>query len=259
MILPNNKVSLKSVYPIIAAILLLIPSIGFAVTNTVDMVPPVSGVAHITTPGVGTPNTIMGNPLSTDQNLANLLDNNQNTFYQPTAGSNAPQIGSDVLLRFEFPPIPDGATIESVTLRVGISTENTDGAFLMGFGFAPFNRLNTATYLDVDLDPSIQGAFLVSLITPPFDLPPLLGIQVPIPSVFEMNLAPQELSLENVRNLSVALIGVNQSPELFDRLSLVNATVVLRSTRAACKKHSCFINLDDGTIGCNASRSRSSV
>ena len=41
-----------------------------------------------------------------------------------------------------------------------------------------------------------------------------------------MDLTLEELTVDNVRNLSVALIGVNESPSLFDRISLVNATVV---------------------------------
>jgi hypothetical protein len=191
------------------------------------MVPPVSGVAHISTPGVPPPITIENSPLSTDQNLANLLDNDPNTFYQPTAGSNAPAVGSDVLLRFEFPEIPDNARIESVTLRVGVSAENTDAAFLMGFAFVSFSRLDTTTYLDVDFGPpGTPGPFLVSLNSTPFPFPPLIVLQVPIPSIFEMDLTLEELTVDNVRNLSVALIGVNESPSLFDRISLVNATVV---------------------------------
>ncbi|MEE8044497.1 MAG: hypothetical protein V3T32_05150 [Thermodesulfobacteriota bacterium] len=120
----------------IFALVLMFSVLSYAATETLETVPPVSGVAHLTTPGVPTPITIENSPLSTDQNLANLLDNDPNTFYQPTAGSNASAIGSDVLLRFEFPEIPDNARIESVTLRVGVSAENTDAAFAMGFGFA---------------------------------------------------------------------------------------------------------------------------
>ena len=41
-----------------------------------------------------------------------------------------------------------------------------------------------------------------------------------------MDLTLEELTVDNVRNLSVALIGVNESPSLFDRISLVNVTVV---------------------------------
>jgi len=201
--------------------------LSYGATETLEMVPPVSAVAHIQIPGVPPPITIENSPLSTDQNLANLLDNDPNTFYQPTAGSNAPAIGSDVLLRFEFPEIPDNARIESVTLRVGVSAENTDGAFLMGFGFASYNRLDPTTYLNVDLaPPGTQGALLISLLSTPFPFPPLVVLQVPIPSIFEMDLTLEELTVDNVRNLSVALIGVNESPSLFDRISLVNATVV---------------------------------
>ena len=83
--------------------------LSYGATETLEMVPPVSAVAHIQIPGVPPPITIENSPLSTDQNLANLLDNDPNTFYQPTAGSNAPAVGSDVLLRFEFPEIPDNA------------------------------------------------------------------------------------------------------------------------------------------------------
>jgi len=201
--------------------------LSYGATETLEMVPPVSAVAHIQIPGVPPPITIENSPLSTDQNLANLLDNDPNTFYQPTAGSNAPAIGSDVLLRFEFPEIPDNARIESVTLRVGVSAENTDAAFAMGFGFASYNRLDPTTYLNVDLGPpGTQGAFLISPLSTPFDLPPLVGVQTPIPSVFEMDLTLEELTVDNVRNLCVALIGVNEEPSLFDRISLVNATVV---------------------------------
>jgi len=41
-----------------------------------------------------------------------------------------------------------------------------------------------------------------------------------------MDLALEELTVDNVRNLSVIVLGVNEEPELFDRISLVNATVV---------------------------------
>jgi len=41
-----------------------------------------------------------------------------------------------------------------------------------------------------------------------------------------MNLATDELTLDNVRNLSVSVSGVNEAPLLFDRTTLVNATVV---------------------------------
>jgi len=41
-----------------------------------------------------------------------------------------------------------------------------------------------------------------------------------------MDLALEELTVDNVRNLSVIVLGVNEEPELFDRVSLVNATVV---------------------------------
>lgn len=112
----------------IFALVLVFSVLSYAATVTIDMAVPVSGVAHIQIPGVPTPITIENSPLSTDQNLANLLDNDPNTFYQPTAGSNAPAMGSDVLLRFEFPEIPDNARIESVTLRAGVSAENTDAA-----------------------------------------------------------------------------------------------------------------------------------
>jgi len=125
--------SIMGLCSFVVVTLIILSNQGFAATVTLEMVPPVSGVAHLATPGVPTPITIENSPLSTDQNLANLLDNDPNTFYQPTAGSNAPAMGSDVLLRFEFPEIPDNARIESVTLRVGVSAENTDGAFLMGF------------------------------------------------------------------------------------------------------------------------------
>ena len=169
----------------------------------------------------------MNSPLSTDQNLVNLLDNDPNTFFQPTAGSNAPTIGSDVLLRFEFPEIPDNARIESVTLRVGVSAENTDAPFQMGFGFTSYSRLDPTTCLNVDLGPpGTQGAFLISLLSTPFPFPPLEVILTPIPSIFKMDLTLKEFTVDNVRNLSVALIGVNEEPSLFDRISLVNATVV---------------------------------
>ena len=153
----------------IFALVLMFSVLSYAATETLEMVPPVSGVAHLTTPVVPTPITIENSPLSTDQNLANLLDNDPNTFYQPTAGSNAPTIGSDVLLRFEFPEIPDNARIESVTLRVGVSAENTDAAFRMGFGLISFSRLDLTTFLDVDLGPpGTEGAFLISLNSTPF-------------------------------------------------------------------------------------------
>lgn len=194
----------------IFALVLMFSVLSYAATETLEMVPPVSGVAHLTTPVVPTPITIENSPLSTDQNLANLLDNDPNTFYQPTAGSNAPTIGSDVLLRFEFPEIPDNARIESVTLRVGVSAENTDAAFLMGFVFVSFSRLDTTTYLDVDFGPpGTPGPFLVSLNSTPFPFLPLVVLQVPIPSIFEMDLTLEELTVDNVHNLSVALLGVN--------------------------------------------------
>ncbi len=212
-------------YFLIAAALML-PNLGFAATVTIDMVVPVDGIAHIADGGFVTPNFISVNPLSTDQNLTNLLDNNPNTFYQPAAGSNPGAIGSDVLLDFDFPPIPDNATIESVTLRVGISSDTTDDPFLRGFFFASYSRLDLTTYLNVDLGPGIVGGFLVSPQTPVFVFPPLLVIQVPLGTTFEMNLAPEELTLDNVRNLSVSVAGLNEAPLLFDRTTLVNATVV---------------------------------
>ena len=62
---------------------LIIPGLSFAETFNLEMVPPVDGVAHISSPGVLTPDVIMNVPLSGDQKLGNLLDNNPNTFYQP--------------------------------------------------------------------------------------------------------------------------------------------------------------------------------
>jgi len=207
-------------------LILVIPNMSIAKTIALEMVPPVDGVAHISPAPALTPEMIMDAPFSTDQNLANLLNNNPNTFYQPTAGSNAPSIGSDVLLRFEFPDIPDNAIINSVVLSVGISSENTDEQFRMGFGFASYNRDDPTRYLDVDISPpGTKGAFLISEMTPPFNIPPLIGIQTPIPSVFSMHLADNELNVDNVRNLGVVLLGVNEAPELFDRISLVNATI----------------------------------
>ncbi|MEM7007701.1 MAG: IPTL-CTERM sorting domain-containing protein [Thermodesulfobacteriota bacterium] len=41
-----------------------------------------------------------------------------------------------------------------------------------------------------------------------------------------MNLAQEELTVENVRNLSAVLGGSNEVPLLFDRTTLVNASVV---------------------------------
>jgi len=41
-----------------------------------------------------------------------------------------------------------------------------------------------------------------------------------------MDLTLEELTVDNVRNLSAVLIGVNEEPSLFDRISLVNATIV---------------------------------
>ena len=72
----------------------------------------------------------------------------------------------------------------------------------------------------------LQGVFPVSPETPVFPFPPLEVVQVPLGTVFEMSLAPEELTLDNVRNLNAVLTGVNEAPELFDRISLVNATVV---------------------------------
>ncbi|MCH7518110.1 MAG: IPTL-CTERM sorting domain-containing protein [Candidatus Dadabacteria bacterium] len=97
----------------------------------------------------------------------------------------------------------------------------------MGFAFVSFSRLDLTTYLDVDLGPpGTPGVFLISLNSTPFPFPPLIVLQVPIPSIFEMDLTLEELTVDNVRNLSVAVLGVNEEPELFDRVSLVNATVV---------------------------------
>ena len=97
-------------------------------------------------------------------------------------------------------------------LSVGISAENTDAPFDMGFGFASYNRSDPTRYLDVEIDPpGTKGAFLISEMTnPPFNIPPLVGIQVPIPSVFTMNLSDDELTADNVRNLGVVLFGVNE-------------------------------------------------
>ncbi|GJM14781.1 MAG: hypothetical protein DHS20C13_01080 [Thermodesulfobacteriota bacterium] len=212
-------------YFLIAASFML-PNLGFAATVTIDMEVPFDGIAHIADGGFVTPDVISSSLLSTDQNLTNLLDNNPNTFYQPAAGSNPGAIGSDVLLDFDFPPIPDNATIESVTLRVGISSDTTDDPFLRGFFFAAYSRLDLTTYLNVDLGPGIVGGFLVSPQTPVFVFPPLLVVQVPRGTVFEMDLAPEELTLDNVRNLSVSVAGLNEAPLLFDRTTLVNATVV---------------------------------
>lgn len=195
---------------------------------TLDMVVPVGGIAYEADGGFVLPSIIMGTALSTDQDLSNLLDNNPSTFYQPAAGSNGSTIGSDVLLDFEFPPIPDNAIIESVTLRVGISSDTTDDAFLRGFFFSSYNRLDTSRYLNTDLGPNVVGGFLVSPQTPVFPFPPLVIVQVPRGTTFEMNLAPQELTVENVRNLSVSVGGLNEAPLLFDRTTLVNATVVYR-------------------------------
>jgi len=205
-------VSRVGIYFFMIASVLILPNLGFAATVTLDMVIPVGGIAHSADGGFATPDSIMGLPLSTDQNLTNLLDNNPNTFYQPAAGSNGPAIGSDVLLDFEFPEIPDKATIESVTLRVGISSDTTDAPFLRGFFFAPYSRLDLTTYLNVDLGSGIVGGFLVSPETPVFPFPPVLVIHVPRGTVFEMNLAPEELTLDNVRNLSVSVSGLNEAP-----------------------------------------------
>ncbi len=206
--------------------LLLFPIYSNAETVTLDMVIPVGGVAHEADGGFTLPITIMGTALSTDQDLTNLLDNNPSAFYQPAAGSNGNAIGSDVLLDFEFSPIPDNAIIESVTLRVGISSDTTDAAFLRGFFFSPYSRLDTSTYLNVNLGPDVVGGFLVSPETPIFSFPPLVVVQVPRGTTFEMNLALEELTLDNVRNLSVIVGGLNEAPNLFDRTTLVNATVV---------------------------------
>jgi len=223
----DRFVSNLGLHIFIFALVLMFSVPSYAARVTINMAVPVSGVAHIQIIGVPTPITIENSPLSTDQNLANLLENDPNTFYQPTAGSNASAIGSDVLLDFEFSEIPDNARIESVTLRVGVSAENTDAAFLMGFAFAAYNRLDPTTYLDVDLGPpGTIGPLLVSLMTTPFPFPPIIVLPVPIPSIFEMDLTLDELTVDNVRNLSVAVIGVNEAPQLFDRVSLVNATVV---------------------------------
>ena len=86
-------------------LLLLFNHFANAQTVTLDMVIPVSGIAHEANGGFTLPSAIMGTPLSTDQDLTNLLDNDPATFYQPAAGSNGNTIGSDVLLDFEFPPI----------------------------------------------------------------------------------------------------------------------------------------------------------
>ena len=207
-------------------LIFIIPNLSNAETINLEMVPPVSGVAYVSGGGFSTPDQIMNRPLSGDQNLANLLDNNPNTFYQPTAGSNGPIVGSDVLLRFEFPDVPSNAKINSVVLSVGVSAENTDEPFQMGFGFTPYNRMDPTRNLDVEIDPpGTKGAFLISDMTPQFNIPPLLGIQVQIPSIFSMNLAEDELTADNVRNLGVVLIGVNEAPELFDRISLVNVSI----------------------------------
>lgn len=207
-------------------LLILLPIYSNAETVTLDMVIPVEGIAHHADGGFTLPVTIMGTPLSTDQNLTNLLDNNPGTFYQPAAGSNGNSIGSDVLLDFEFPPIPDNAIIESVVLRVGISSDTTDDAFLRGFFFAPYSRLDASTYLNVNLGPEVVGGFLLSPETPIFSFPPLAVVQVPRGTTFDMNLVPEELTLDNVRNLSVVVAGLNEAPLLFDRTTLVNATVV---------------------------------
>jgi len=169
----------------IFALVLMFSVLSYAATVTIDMAVPVSGVAHTTIGGpvLSPPITIVNSPLSTDQNLANLLDNDPNTFYQPTAGSNAPTIGSNVILDFEFSPIPDNARIESVTLRVGVSAENTDAAFAMGFGLISLSRLDLTTYLDVDVGPpGTQGVFLISLLSTPFNFPPLVILLTPIPA-----------------------------------------------------------------------------
>ncbi|MEM7007702.1 MAG: hypothetical protein AAF462_01040 [Thermodesulfobacteriota bacterium] len=143
-------------------LILALPNLSIGKIVSVDMIPPSDGIAHRADGGFTTPQAIMTTPLSSDQNLANLLDNNPNTFYQPSAGSNPGSIGSDVLLNFDFPSIPDNAVIESVTLRIGISSDTTDDPFLRGVFFSAYNRLEPQTNLLTDIGPNILGAFVVS-------------------------------------------------------------------------------------------------
>ena len=222
-----HRIALNAVFIIfLVGLISIIPQKSFSATVTIDMVPPVTGEAHLADGNLVTPSTILGNPLSTDQDFSNLMDNSFNTFYQPIQESTFPLIGRDVLLDFEFPPIPDNAIIEQVTLRVGISPTDTDGVLLRGYGFAPYNRNDFNSYLNIDIGPGILGIFPVSPLSPDINLPPFQLVRVPLGTSGEMNLSPEELTLDNVRNLSVALIGVNDDRTIFDRVSLVNATVV---------------------------------
>jgi hypothetical protein len=80
----------------------LLPFAVHAKIVMLDMIIPQGGVAYEADGGFITPDMIVAVPLSADQNLSNMLDNNQNTYYQPAAGSNGTTIGSDVLLDFVF-------------------------------------------------------------------------------------------------------------------------------------------------------------
>ncbi|MCK5710306.1 MAG: hypothetical protein KAI07_07180, partial [Deltaproteobacteria bacterium] len=60
------------------------------------MVPPVSESAHSANGAVLIPVGILVAPLLMDQDLSNLMDGDQSTFYQPPDEPNNPTIGSDV-------------------------------------------------------------------------------------------------------------------------------------------------------------------
>lgn len=191
-------------------LLLLLPIIAAAEVVVIENVPPTDGVAYITPGDISTPDIIINKSMSGDQNLVSLLDNNGDTFYQPAAGSNAPSIGSDILLDFDFSMIPDEAEIIQVAIGVEVSSTDSDDPYTRGFGLAAYNRTDLSQYLEINIGPpGTTGVFLIGTGTPAFFVPGLHTIPVPKGVVFKLHLNHNELTVDNVRNLSVALLGIN--------------------------------------------------
>ncbi len=191
------------------------------------MVPPVSESTHSANGAVLIPVGILVAPLLMDQDLSNLMDGDQSTFYQPPDEPNNRTIGSDVILNFEFPQIPDNATIEQIIIGAGVHLSDSDGLFERGYGVTPYSRNDLTEFLDLDIGPGIEGVFIISPATPIFPvIPNIATVQTPVGTVFEISIDLADLTLENARNLSVAVQGINDAGTVFDRVSEIYATVI---------------------------------
>ena len=125
--------------------------------------------------------------------------------------------------------IPDDAEIVQVIIGVEVNYTDSDDPYTRGFGLAPYNRADLSRYLEINLgSPGTFGAFLIGTGTPAFFVPGFHTIPVPKATRFKVHLNHKELSIDNVHNLSVALLGVNEAITVFDRVSLINATVIYR-------------------------------